>query len=263
MEKHVERSLDFRLWLQSELLQRCKRNPAYSLRAFAALLDMDASSISQIISGKRNASTKVIMKICERLSADPHYTEKFLKADQKRTSGKSRPSEEITYSTMSEDAILYISNWYHFAILELMNSDYFQSQPSWIANRLGLTTSEVKIAIERLIRLNLVRKEDDRLVRTDLLLTGYTPGQTSAAQKELQRQVLRMALDAIDDVPMAERDMTNMTMAIDVDKLPEAKKLITKFRRELCAFLEDGERTRVYQLGIQLYPISKMTKEIE
>ena len=51
--------------------------------------------------------------------------------------------------------------------------------------------------------------------------------------------------------------MTSMTMAIDVDRLPEAREVITKFRRELCALLENGEQTRVYNLGIQLYPVSE------
>jgi uncharacterized membrane protein (DUF106 family) len=48
-----------------------------------------------------------------------------------------------------------------------------------------------------------------------------------------------------------------MTMSIDVKKLPEARKIIKKFRREMSQFLESGNQTRVYQLGIQLFPISK------
>jgi uncharacterized protein (TIGR02147 family) len=257
MKQQIDEALEFRFWIQSELMQRCKRNPSYSLRSFAALLDMDPSSISQIISGKRQASVKVITKICERLGADPYYKEKFLTQEKIRKKKIPELGQGPNYNTMSEDAISVISNWYHFAILELMNTDHFQSQPSWVANRLSLSTIEVKMAFERLVRLNLIKEENGKYSRTEKFLTGYTPGQTTEAQKELQRQILRMALDAIDNVSIEERDMTNMTMAIDLDKLSEAKKMITKFRRDLCAFLEDGKRTCVYQFGLQLYPISK------
>ncbi len=73
----------------------------------------------------------------------------------------------------------------------------------------------------------------------------------------MQRHVLEKALTAIDVVPQDEKDITSMTMAIDESKIPEAKKRIKAFRRQLCEFLETGKQTRVFNLGIQLYPISK------
>jgi hypothetical protein len=46
-----------------------------------------------------------------------------------------------------------ISDWYHFAILDLTRLDDFQPEPAWVSRKLGLTVSEVKIAVERLLRL--------------------------------------------------------------------------------------------------------------
>jgi hypothetical protein len=47
-------------------------------------------------------------------------------------------------------------------------------------------------------------------------------------------------------------------MAIDVSRLPEAKARIRDFRRELCAFLQDGRpRQRVYELSLSLFPVSR------
>lgn len=249
---------DFRLWLQSEWMMRCKRNPRFSLRSFALVLDMDSSTVSQLISGKRKASKKVISKICERLSADQSLLTKFLVQEQRNSQGDSKlKMSQTDYQLLNEDAIAVLSNWYYFAILEIVNVDHFQSSYTWIANRLGLTTPEIKIAVERLTRLNLLSVESGKIKRTEKFLTTYAPGQTSKAQKEFQKQVLDMALEAIDEVPIELRDMSNMTMAIDIDKIPEARKMITKFRRELSDFLEDGERTQVFQLAVQLYPISK------
>lgn len=247
---------DFRIWLQSELIQRCKRNPRYSLRSFATLLDLDASSVSQMISGKRKASPAMINKICSKLSADPIMKERFMSLAKVRKMKLGEISAAKDYSRVSVDALEVISNWQYFAILELMNTKGFKSQPQWIASSLHITVPEVNVALDRLIRLGLVEENDGEYTRTPKFLSAYAPGETSHARKELQKQVLRMALEAIDNVPIESRDMTNMTMAIDPARIPEARELITKFRRDLCTFLETGEQTQVYQLGIQLYPLS-------
>lgn len=253
---------DFRIWLQQQFTARCKRNPRYSLRAFAQLIKMDASSVSQIFAGKRKASTKVITNVCDILGANPKQRELFYrKAKSKFKSFNG--GESFSYELLSQDAFSVISDWYHFAILELINVDGFQARAAWVAKALNITTVEAQIALERLERLNLIRQENAGWVRTNILLTNFSPGITSSAHKHMQRQILQMALDSIDTTDASEKDITGMTMAIDVEKLPAARKLITKFRRDLSSFLEDGPQTRVYQLGIQLYPLSKKIKSKE
>lgn len=252
---------DFRLWLQRQLTVRCQRNPRYSLRAFSSLLDMDASSVSQILSGKRSASTKVIQKVCQKLDADPRQRDHFLRSAKAKRVSLPSVTPPPEYDVFAEDSMAFISDWCHYAILELVNVEGFRNKPAWIARALGISALEARIAIERMIRLGLLRIEAGRLVRTNKFLTNFTPGMTSAAHKKLQRQILEKALDAIDNATQEEKDITSMTMAIDRSKLPEARKMIARFRRDLCAFLEDGEQTQVYNLGVQLYPISKIKNE--
>ena len=248
----------FRLWLQSKLMEKIKANPRYSLRAFANYLEMDASSVSQILSGKRKASTKVINQIGEKLSLSPIQLNQFLK-EGSRSKTNSLNENTDNYELIAEDAFAYTSNWYHGAILELTFIESFRNDPQWIANTLSISVTEVKMAIERMIRIGILTEEDKTLKKTNKFLTNFRPGLTSSAHKELQRQILKKGLEAIDNCPQEDKDITSMTMSIDIDKLPEAKKLIEKFRRDLCQFLEDGQQSRVYQLGIQLYPLSKET----
>lgn len=254
IEQASPTSLNFRLWLQSKLMEKCKVNSRYSLRAFAAFLQMDPSSVSQLLSGKRKASNKVIRHVCDRLSATPRETNEFLVVAKRKKHIPQVPE----YSLVTEDAFAYISNWYHYAILELTYVESFESDPSWIARTLGISVTEAKIALERLLRLGLLKEEDGVYKKTNQFITNIPKaGYSSNPQKELQRQILQKALLALDSVDPTDRDMTSMTMAIDVDRLPEAREVITKFRRELCALLENGEQTRVYNLGIQLYPVSE------
>jgi uncharacterized protein (TIGR02147 family) len=252
---------NFRLWLQNELAERCKRNSRYSLRSFAALIEVEPSAVSQIIAGKRNASTKLITRICNKLSVNPAQIDVFLKECMKKNDSVSNlNTSEEDFVLMAEDAFAYISNWYYAAILELTFTQDFNYDIQWMAKTLSLTQSEIKIAVERLLRLGLLEKQNGTLVKVHKALTNFTPGFTSSANKEFQRQILTKALAAIDEVEAEKKDITSMTMAIDVDKLPEAKKIITKFRRDMCAFLEEGEQTEVYNLGIQLYPITRNKK---
>ena len=245
---------DYRLWLQQEYSQRSRKNPRYSIRAFAKVLAMDPSSVSQIISGKRRVSAKILQRLCDRLSVAPLVRAELFKSIK-------TPSDEAAqaapaYTQLAADAFAIISDWYHCAILELTFCEEFESSPKWIAQKLGISVTDSKIALDRLLRLELLEIENGRLVKSETFLTNYSEGFTAPALKELQRQLLHKALHAIDHIEQPKKDITSMTMAIDPAKLPAAKNRIKKFRRELCAFLENGRRTVVYNLGIQLFPLS-------
>ncbi|MNL64824.1 hypothetical protein D3C87_1890770 [compost metagenome] len=60
----------------------------------------------------------------------------------------------------------------------------------------------------------------------------------------------------LDEVDMMLRDFSSTTLAIDLDKLTEAKTIIREFRQKMSALLRDGNKTDVYQLAIQFYPLT-------
>jgi uncharacterized protein (TIGR02147 family) len=250
-----ERSI-FRLWLQKQFTERCKKNPRYSLRAFAKTLDLDASSLSQILSGKRKLSKKGIQNICDKLSTSPKELQMFGLIEKKND------ETDEDYLQLSIDTFSVISDWYHYAILELTYVSGFKADPKWISKKLSITVEESKSAVERLKRLGLLLEENRSLIKSSKRLTNNGTINTSGAHKELQKQVISKALLAVDEVPQDEKDITSMTMAIDTKNLDKARLLIQKFRRDLCELLEDGDQEQVYNLGIQLYPISTVQELI-
>lgn len=240
----------FRLWLQKQFTDRCKKNARYSLRAFAKYLEIDPSSLSQILGGKRNISAKIRQEICNKLSATPNDLYRFGIIT-------TATDEDLNYLQLDSDLFAAISDWCHYAILEITYVDGFQTDPKWIAKKLSITVEETKSAVERLKRLGLLLEENGRYIKSSRRITNRGTLDTSAAHKELQRQVVQKALLAIDECPQEKKDITSMTMAIDVKNLDKARSLIQKFRRDLCELLEDGEQSVVYNLGVQLYPISE------
>jgi uncharacterized protein (TIGR02147 family) len=248
-------------WFQREFIKRRRKNSAYSVRAFSKYLGFSPGTISHLLSGKRRPSVKFATKLLESLDASPKERELILSnLKSRRATLEAKASPTPDYQLIALDSFKLLSEWYHYALLELTSVEDFRFDNTWIANQLNISTTESRQAIERLLRLDLVEEKNGNLVKTKGFVTNYEEGLTTSALKQLQRHVLQKALDAIDLTPPNEKDITSMTMAIDVKKIPEAKKLIKKFRRELCAFLEDGDQSQVFNLGVQLYPVSKGPK---
>ena len=158
---------------------------------------------------------------------------------------------------LTTDIWRVVADWYHGAIMELTFTKDFNSDPRWISQQLGISEVKVKLAIKRLIRLKLLKDQEGHLRKTVEQVSSADKNITSSAHKRLQKQVFEKAVDSLENDDIEIRNMTSMTMAIDPQKIPYAKKMIQNFSRELCAYLESGKRTQVYQLGVCLYPISK------
>jgi hypothetical protein len=242
MQKAKENlNLEFRTRLQEELARRMCVNERYSVRAFANYLAVDSSTLSQILSGKRLLSDSKMKEICEKIGIV--------------TPGEARVGSS-DYNLLELDSFAVISDWCHFAILDLTLLKSFKSDSSWIARKLSIQPFEASRAIERLKRLGMLIEKKGRLVKSQDFYTNYSEGVTSAALKEYQRQVIKKALQAVDNCPQERKDITSMTIAANSKRLQEAKEKIKHFRRELCAFLEEGGGDSVYHLGLQLYPVT-------
>ncbi len=246
-------SYDFPIWLQKEFSERCKRNPRYSLRAFANFLEIDASSLSQYMSQKRNPSSKMIKRLCDKLGTHPEQETALLNS----LSVKPLKTRSISYEQIDLDKFYFISDWYHISILELTQITGFNPSPKAIAAQLSISVQEAKSAIERLQRLGLIKVKDSHFEKTDKSLSNFKPGLTSKAHRSYQKQVIKKALNAVDECKPEEKDITSISMAVDESKIPAARKLIEDFRKNICNFLEDGQQTRVFNMSVQLFPMSK------
>ena len=67
-----------------------------------------------------------------------------------------------------------------------------------------------------------------------------------------------MGKHKLKEIGVELRDFSAMTIALDLEKLPEAKTIIREFRQKMGTLLRNGNKTEVYQLAIQLYPLSNI-----
>jgi uncharacterized protein (TIGR02147 family) len=254
----------FRLFLQSELVRRCKANPRYSLRSFARSMAVEPSAMSKLLAGKRRVTAAMFEQLSQRLGLEPQQVESFRSAQgggQPRAGATSARgvADGEGFVPIDHDAFAIIADWYHMAIFEMMRVEGFRSDPAWIARALGISVHEANAAIERMLRLGLLaRRSDGSLVGGRGFTTTGMPF-TTVALRKVQRQVLEMAIHALDETPLERRDQSTMTMAVNPEQLAAAKLKIKEFRRRLCKFLESKPPcTDVYHLSISLYPVTRI-----
>lgn len=247
-----DRAEYFRISLKDEFNKRQKKNPNFSIRAFAKHLGVNSSTLTQILNGKRPLTDKMADDLGQKL--------KF-SAAKMRLIRKGIPFGTDPYKSfkkMEEDEFEVISEWYYYAILELIQLKNFRASPVWISKILGLPIIQTIEAINRLQRLKYLEitpegKWIDRL--GDVNNLGNE--KKAEAFTEHQRQVVKKSLEALDKIPYEKRVQSSMTVAVSKDRAIEAKTMILDFIEELNEFLRSGDtKDEVYNISVSLYPVT-------
>jgi uncharacterized protein (TIGR02147 family) len=237
------------------------KNPAFSLRAFSRRLDISPSTLTRILSGTRRVSRPLAEQLCDKLMLDPQERSDILGnfPQRKKYRQASRFHAEVDpgYLQLTADQFRIIGEWYHFAILSLLKTKGFKSDPEWIAERLGISVREAITALDRLERLEMIQKDSSGEWTRTHPRFRTTDDVMNLSLKKAHRQYLELGLEALAHVPTELRDFTAITMPTNPELLPKAKELIRKFQDELSALLESEPGTEVYKFCTQLIPLTK------
>jgi len=259
---------DYRSVLREELEARCKKNLRYSLRAFSRDLGITSSRLSEVLSGRYGLSRQAAEGIAKKLGWNKAESAVFCdlvdsehaRAKKKKAEAKSRlKAKPSNYQQLTLDSFQVISDWYHYAILELTSVRDFESDPKWIARRLGISDHIVTAAIERLKRLDLLIEKGGTLQAS----TGFTAspsGIPSDALKKFHRQLLEKALSSIYLQTVEERDISHIVLAVDRNQIKDAQEEIKKFRRSFDSrFGQASKKDEVYCLGVTFFRLQEKT----
>jgi uncharacterized protein (TIGR02147 family) len=244
-------------WLESDFLKRKTANKSYSLRSYAKFLEIPPGRLSEILSGKRKLTDSLSKKLASKLGLSPRQMSVFLNGKE---TGNAQQMDS-NYHLLEEDSFALIAQGNHNTFLALMDLTKFRSEPSWVAKKMGISTLEVRGIIHRLERLGLIQKSRFGFVKREKNLQT-SDGIASAALRKSHRESILQAADCLETIPLEERDITSITMAIDSAKIPLAKSLIREFRYKMADLLESGQTDEVYNLNIQLVPVTKKESKI-
>jgi len=144
-------------------------------------------------------------------------------------------------------------------IRELIGNKNFREDPKWIAKKLApkITEQQAKMALEELIQLGLIRRENSDLVQVDSHITA-PDDVVSTAVRKFHGDMSQRAAEALHRFKVELREITGVTFELSEENLGLVKEKIRKFRTELVEMTKKGSRaSRIYQLNIQLFPLTE------
>lgn len=259
----------YRDLLNEELERRKQINAAYSLRAFARDLGISAPRLSQVLSKKQGLSVEAAKEIAQKIKLAPKEMEWFcssagalharnfkLRKDFKERIHEHKRNAKA-FTEIQLEYFKVISDWYHFAILELTHLKNFQNDARWIAEVLGITTAEAKAAIVRMKGLSLLKEEDGKLtdVFTNLSTGNDVP---SNSVKNFHLQLMKLAMNAVYEQDLEQREISSNVISINRKDLPLFKERLRKFRKEFNQGTAHAKsKDAVYCLNQQFFELTR------
>lgn len=227
---------------------------SYSLRAFARDLEFHPSTLSQILLGRRPLSLQLGLGLVKKLNLSPVESTLFFDSLEPKTKLDEIRIDPDPRFILDDSYFSVIAEWEHYAALTLMDLPDFDLTPGSIAERLNVSHERSVEVIENLEASNLIEVQDSKFVKT-VGRVRTTEDSNSEALRQAHIDTLKVGMEKI-DLPSHLRDYSSVCVAVDLETIPEAKGIIREFRQKMMALFKTGKKTDVYQLAIQLYPLT-------
>ena len=267
--------LDYRAFLRDHYTAKKAATRGFSYRSFSKRAGVSSPNyLKLVIDGKRSLSPKMAERFAAACGLDSEASRYFVQLvgfNQAKTSSE----RETFYGKLSgfrsyQQAhkldvahAAYFTDWYIPAIRELAASPQFRETPEWLADQLipPITAAQARRALDTLMELGmLVRNDAGKLEQADALLStgAETHGLHIAA---FHRAMTRRAIESIDLVPAAERDISSLTLGLGRNGLRTLKERLQGLRRELLELSAlETEPEQVVQLNFQLFPLTRVVR---
>lgn len=252
--------------LSEEFELRKAKNRKYSVRAFARDLRISAGFLSSIMNEKRKLSEEKALEIATTLKWSPAKARLFKTMARLRLANSDLARAEILRELenmnlanlrpawkITLDRFRIIADWYHIALLELTELQDYDTTEDGMAQRLGVPARLIREALRRLVGVGLLEFREDRWRKTK---QRYCSGgdAPSSAIRSFHRQILGKAIEALETQNLDKRDFGCLALSIDDEMVPEIKRRLSEFRKEILDLTEKSKtKNAVYALSLQLF----------
>jgi uncharacterized protein (TIGR02147 family) len=264
--------VDYRDYLRAYYAAAKASRMKFSYRRFSKAAGFRSPNfLKLVIDGERNLGPNSVERFAKALKLDSDERRFFghlVDFSQAVTSDeKNQAFERVSASRRFKrahklDGALfdYTSHWYNLAIREMAARPDFKEDPVWIARELipPIKARQAATAMDLLFELGLLTRDaDGGVIRGRSSVTSGHEVR-SLALGNYHRQMLARAGESIDLVASDHRDVSALTVCIAAPTVAELKERIHRFRETLLERCDsDTEPEVVYQINIQLFPLSK------
>lgn len=268
--------LDYREYLRDAYAALKKHQRGFSYRAFSRKAGLRSPNfLKLVIDGDRNLGARSAAQFAKALELSTRESEFFRELvafNQAATAadknehferlGKHRRHRRVR--KLERDMFEYLSHWYYPAIRELVTCDGFQDDPGWIAQQLrpSITQAQAQKAIDALLKLGLLVRDDAGRLSQGEPLISTGPEVRSLAIRNFHRQMIGQAVAALESIPLEEREISGVTVAISAESFQTFKQKIHALRAELLELSsKETGPTRVVQFNFQAFPLASSQED--
>ena len=245
---------------------------AFSFRYLAQHSGVAASLLVAVISGQRRITAEIAKKYANGIGLTARETDYLLalvgfehaKTHTQKNEAFSRivrlrGQSKLKY--LDADQYEYFSHWYHPAIREFIALPFFKEEPAWIAGMLlpRITEAQARRSLELLKRLSLVQRDDKKRLHVTSKAISSDYEIHTLSLRNFSREMIDRAKEALDTVPVEQREISGLTMGISDECIERIKQRVRIFKEEIVSMVVDDktESNTVYQLNFQFFPLIK------
>lgn len=262
-------------YLNFEFESKRIKNTRFSLRSWSRQLGYENPSfVFNLLKRKRSLKINVAKKFSHNLKLTGDHKRYFellvLLGNCKTVEEKTiyldlienlKPKSGLqNFPNINIESFRIISDWYHTAILEMVELVDFENDSNYIYKRLGneISIQNINRAIERLIKLNLLEKTSwgklKRVKDCSLELNSLTP---NIAIRHFHKQMIEKGMASINEQHIDQRDIRGSMITIRTSDYDKIIDIIKNTHRELTKLSTKGKGEEVYQFNSQFFKITK------
>jgi uncharacterized protein (TIGR02147 family) len=262
--------MDYRDLLHSYYEERKSQMPLYSYRMLGSKLGLDASQLFRILQKEQHLPSRCVPMAKDMLcltGRPAEYFDLLIAASRSRSQQKKQELldkafalRDVRRHELSEKELQFLGQWWIATVRALLEVTRGNADPALIARSIipPITEDQAREAIELLKDLGMVtRLPSEKLALAETHLTVSGPAKAQAV-RQFQKQVMQLGANSLDTIPVEQRDISTLTMAVDEECLQELKEMAREFRRQVQKRVEEcAGPDRIMHLNMALFPVAQ------
>ena len=276
--------MDYRLFLADFYLAKKNLTKAsirpYSYAIFSAAADIKSPNyLKMIIEGKRNLSLDMVGKFAKACAFNKAQADEFKllvlfnqaedPADRNyalKQLSEYRVEQKLKHGEFDRKTFEKVPNWIGWIIYALVDQEGVSFETSQLKDLLRgkATESEINYALEKLIRSGeLVRNPVSQVISKGVP-TEAPEEIPPALVRKLQMQLMYLGLESLYQDAATEREFGALTLSLTTKEFEDIKFKLRQLRKALhkenSVARTSSKGRRVYQLNLQLFPVTNPSK---
>lgn len=268
--------INFRDFLKDYYTEQKENFSYFSYRYFSQKAGIKSPVfLKEVYDGKKNLSSTMIEKFCKVLKFNAKETKYFrilVHFNQAKTSDEKQEYythlktmvDTVEQHVLKSDFYVYYDKWYTSVIREIVTQMKYKNNLDELANKVypPISRKEAKESLKLLVDLNFIKR--NRKGYYEQTQKDITTGSEIASHiiRQHNRQMLKLADNAIENVPVDRRFSKGITMGIDRAAYDLILAETEAYKDRIISIVNNCKAPdEVYELYLQLFPLSKNFEE--